>query len=41
MDRNTQLGLVAAREAVTHSGIIEDNVDKNRVGVIWGSESEV
>ena len=37
MDRNTQLGLVAAREAVAHSGIIEDNVDKNRVGVIWGS----
>ena len=37
MDRNTQLGIVAAREAVEHSGIIADNVDKNRVGVIWGS----
>ena len=37
MDRNTQLGLVAAREAVEHSRIIADNVDKNRVGVIWGS----
>ena len=37
MDRNTQLGMVAAREAVAHSRIIEDNVDKNRVGVIWGS----
>ncbi|QDP84917.1 beta-ketoacyl-ACP synthase II [Chryseobacterium sp. SNU WT5] len=37
MDRNTQLGLVAAREAVEHSRIIEDGVDKNRVGVIWGS----
>jgi 3-oxoacyl-[acyl-carrier-protein] synthase II len=37
MDRNTQLGLVAAREAVAHSRIMEDNVDKNRVGVIWGS----
>ena len=37
MDRNTQLGVVAAREAVSHSRIIEDNVDKNRVGVIWGS----
>ena len=37
MDRNTQLGVVAAREAVAHSRIIEDNVDKNRVGVIWGS----
>ena len=37
MDRNTQLGVVAAREAVSHSRIIEDQVDKNRVGVIWGS----
>ena len=37
MDRNTQLGLVAAREAVVHSRIMEDGVDKNRVGVIWGS----
>ena len=37
MDRNTQLGVVAAREAVSDSRIIEDQVDKNRVGVIWGS----
>ena len=37
MDQNTQLGIVAAREAVSHSRIIEDNVDKDRVGVIWGS----
>lgn len=37
MDRNTQFGIVAAREAVAHSRIIEDNCDKNRVGVIWGS----
>lgn len=37
MDRNTQFGMVAAKEAVAHSRIIEDNVDKNRVGVIWGS----
>ena len=37
MDRNTQFGMVAAREAVAHSRIIEDEVDKNRVGVIWGS----
>ncbi len=37
MDRNTQLGVVAAREAVSHSRIIEDQVNKNRVGVIWGS----
>ena len=37
MDRNTQLGLVAAKEAVIHSKILEDNVDKERIGVIWGS----
>lgn len=37
MDRNTQLGMVAAREAVEHSGILLGNVDKNRVGVVWGS----
>lgn len=37
MDRNTQLGMVAAREAITHSRIIEDKVDNHRVGVIWGS----
>ena len=37
MDRNTQFGLVAAREAVEHSRILQDEVDKNRVGVIWGS----
>ena len=37
MDRNTQLGIVAAREAVVHSGILNGELDKNRVGVIWGS----
>ena len=37
MDRNTQLGLVAAREAVAHSRIIEDQVDRDHVGVVWGS----
>lgn len=37
MDRCGQLGIVAAREAVAHSGILESNVDKQRVGVIWGS----
>ncbi len=35
MDRNTQLGVVAAREAVAHARLVEDNVDKDRVGVIW------
>jgi len=37
MDRNTQFGIVAAREAVEHSGLLNGDVDKNRVGVIWGS----
>lgn len=37
MDRNSQLGQVVAREAIAHSRIVEDNVDKDRVGVIWGS----
>lgn len=37
MDRNTQLGMVAAKEAIEHSEILNTEVDKNRVGVIWGS----
>ncbi|MDO5509623.1 MAG: beta-ketoacyl-ACP synthase II [Weeksellaceae bacterium] len=37
MDRCGQLGIVAAREAVAHSGILDTNPDKSRVGVIWGS----
>ncbi len=37
MDRNTQFGMIAAKEAVAHARLIEDAVDKNRVGVIWGS----
>ncbi len=37
MDRNTQFGMVAAREAVAHSRLLEGDVDKNRIGVIWGS----
>lgn len=37
MDRCGQLGIVAAREAVAHSGLLESNVNKQRVGVIWGS----
>lgn len=37
MDRCGQLGIVAAREAVAHSGILESNVNKERVGVVWGS----
>lgn len=37
LDRNSQFGLIAAREAIEHSGILTDDLDKNRVGVIWGS----
>lgn len=37
MDRCGQLGIVAAREAISDSRIIESGVNKERVGVIWGS----
>lgn len=37
MDRVAQIGVVAAREAVDHSKILETPLDKHRVGVIWGS----
>lgn len=38
IDRCAQLGIVAAREAIKHSGILEDShVNKERIGVIWGS----
>lgn len=37
MDIFTQFGLVAANEAIADARLIEDEVDKDRVGVIWGS----
>jgi len=37
MDRNSQFGQIVAREAVAHSRIMEDGIDKQQVGVIWGS----
>ncbi|MBF0597726.1 beta-ketoacyl-ACP synthase II [Faecalibacter rhinopitheci] len=38
LDRCAQLGIIAAREAILNSGILEDsNVNKERIGVIWGS----
>ncbi|MDO5656296.1 MAG: beta-ketoacyl-ACP synthase II [Flavobacteriaceae bacterium] len=37
MDRCGQLGIVAAREAVSQSKILESNPDLTRIGVIWGS----
>ena len=36
LDRCTQLGIIAAREAIKHSGI-ENLPNKGRIGVIWGS----
>lgn len=37
MDRCGQIGIVSAREAVEHSKILDTELDKARVGVIWGS----
>ena len=38
IDRCAQLGIIAAREAIQHSRLLENTtVDKGRIGVIWGS----
>ncbi|PRY13217.1 3-oxoacyl-[acyl-carrier-protein] synthase II [Pontibacter ummariensis] len=37
MDLFTQFALVVAEEAVKDAKLIEDNVDVDRIGVIWGS----
>ncbi len=37
MDAYAQYGIIAAKEAVKDAGIDADNIDKNRVGVIWAS----
>src|SRR5690606_21286029 len=37
MDPFTQYALVSAGEAIRDSGVDLDNVDKTRIGVIWGS----
>jgi len=36
-DRYAQLGLVAAKEAVEDSGLLDADIDRNQVGVIWAS----
>ncbi len=36
-DRYAQFGMVAATEAVEDAGLTGDDIDKNRVGVIWAS----
>lgn len=37
MDPNTQYGMVSGEEAVTDAGLDLDKINKDRVGVIWGS----
>lgn len=37
MDPNTQYAMVAADEAILDSGLNLDQVDKDQIGVIWGS----
>ncbi len=37
LDRFTQFALIAAREAVLHSGLDLENEDRDRIGVIFGS----
>ncbi len=37
MDLFTQFAVVAADEAIADSGLLDSGVDKDRVGVIWGS----
>ncbi|MCB0442476.1 MAG: beta-ketoacyl-ACP synthase II [Flavobacterium sp.] len=37
MDKFTQYAIVASDEAIKDAGITPDNVDKYRVGVIWGA----
>ncbi|MBD2766505.1 beta-ketoacyl-ACP synthase II [Hymenobacter sp. BT664] len=37
MDLFTQFGVIAADEAIADSGLLQSSVNKDRVGVIWGS----
>ena len=37
MDKFAQYAIVASDEAILDAGITEDNVDKHRVGIIWGA----
>ncbi len=37
LDRFSQLALVAAEEAVKNANLLDESVNKDRVGVIWGS----
>lgn len=37
LDRFTQIALIAADEAVKHANLDAEGIDKDRIGVIWGS----
>lgn len=37
MDRFSQIAMIAADEAVHHAQLTRENIDKDRVGVIWAS----
>ena len=37
MDRLAQYAIVSSEEAISDSRLIEDDVDKDRIGVIWGA----
>ena len=37
LDGYTVYGLVVVEEAIKDAGLIDENVDKDRVGVVWGS----
>ena len=37
LDRFSQYAIVSSDEAIKDSGINSENIDKTRVGVIWGS----
>lgn len=37
LDRFSQLAMISADEAVKHARLTDDNIDKDRVGVIWAS----
>jgi 3-oxoacyl-[acyl-carrier-protein] synthase II len=36
-DPHNQYGIVAADEAINDANLVSDNIDKNRIGVIWAS----
>jgi len=37
LDRFSQIALITADESIKNAGLLESNVNKERVGVIWGS----